>query len=356
MNPDGLLAMRVRLDPPNYVDDDARQRKVDAILERLTSLRGVMSAAATAGFVIEGEPVRQFAIEGRPQATPGDVPWANEAAVTADYWRACEIPLLDGRTWQASDRAVAWNVAIVNREAARRYWPSRSPIGQRIAVLDAKGQPSGAPLEIVGVAGNVIGSEPTDPAPPRIYRPLATRPFESVGFLVRGSGDVTGLVTPVREALRSEDRDLAVSDVRPARTQLDAYLRSWDLILSLFAGFAAIGLVVALTGVYGVTAFSVGQRRHEIGVRLALGATPPQVLRLIAARTFRLMAMGVVFGVAGGWAIGLAMRGILYGVAATDPATYLAGLLLITFCGIAATVVPAMRVMSIEPMLVLKRD
>jgi putative ABC transport system permease protein len=306
--------------------------------------------------VVDGARVRQFVSAGRPAPRAGEAPWANEAAVYGDYGRALALPLLEGRTWQPDDRASAWAVALVNREAVRRYWPSRSPVGERITMLDAKGQAEGPPIAIVGVVDNVIGVEPTEPPPPRVYRPLAVRPLAGVGFLVRASGDAASLAPAVREALRAEDRDLAVSDVRTARHQVDSFMRTYDLIMALFVSFAAIGLIVAVTGVYGVTAFSVGQRRHEIGVRLALGATAADVIRLIAERTFRLIGCGAVFGVAGGWAIGLAMRNLLFGVGAADPATYAAVLSVVTLCGFVATYVPAYRAMSIDPMTVLKRD
>jgi putative ABC transport system permease protein len=357
MNPDGLLVMRVRFDPPKFDDDAVRFRDVEAILARLAATPGVTAVAATATFpVTDPEPTRQFEIAGRAAASPGDAPWANEAAVYGDFLRACEIPLLEGRMWQSADRAVAWSVAVVNREAARRYWPSQSPVGAHILMLDPGGRPSGPPIEIVGVVDNVIGAEPTSPPPPRVYRPLALRPLAGVGFLVRTSSDATLMASPVREALRSADPDLAVSAIRAARTQVDAYLRSWELILALFVGFAAIGLVVAITGVYGVTAYSVGQRRHEIGVRMALGATSGSVMGLIAARTFHLIGLGAVIGLAGGWAMGLAMRGFLYGVGAGDPATYGVVIVVVTLCGLVATYVPASRVVSIDPMTVLKQD
>ena len=202
----------------------------------------------------------------------------------------------------------------------------------------------------------MIGADIVSPPPPRLYRPIATRPLTGVAFLVRAPGDPAAQAPQVREALRSEDRDLAVSEVRTVRTQVDNFLRTYDLVMSLFVGFAAIGLVVAVTGVYGVTAFSVGQRRHEIGVRLALGATAANIMHLIAKRTFRLIGLGALLGIAAGWAIGVAMRNVLSGVAATDPATYGSVIGIIVFCGLVATYVPAARAMSIDPMAVLKRD
>ena len=357
MNPDGLLATRVRLDPPAYDGDDARFRAVESILDRLTAVPGVTAAAAMSSLpVVDAEPLRQFAIAGRPAPLPGEAPWAVEAAVFGDYGRAMALPLLEGRTWQPGDRASSWSVALVNREAARRYWPTRSAIGERIIMLDAQGHGAGPAIEIVGVVDNVIGAEFTEAPPPRIYRPLAARPLAAVAFLVRGPGDPSALAPAVRDVMRAEHRDLAVSGVGLLRRQIDDALQTQRLIVSLFIGFALIGLVVAVAGIYGVTAFSVGQRRHEIGVRMALGATAGDVIRLIAGRTFRLIGVGGALGVAGGWAAGLAMRNILFGVGAADPATYAAVLGLVTFCGLVATYVPAHRAISIDPIAVLKRE
>ena len=357
MNPDGLLATRVRFDPPSYDDDGARFRAIESILDRLETVPGVTAAAATTSLpAVDAEPLRQFAVAGRPAPLPGEAPWAAEAAVFGDYARAIALPLLEGRLWQAGDRASTWAVALVNREAARRYWPARSPVGERITMLDAKGDAEGEAIEIVGVVDNVIGPEPTEPPPPRIYRPLAVRPLASVAFLLRASGEPAALGPAVRDVLRAENRDLAVSELRTVRRQIDDSLRTNNLVMALFIGFALIGLVVAVAGIYGVTAFSVGQRRHEIGVRMALGATAGDVIRLIAGRTFRLIGVGGALGVAGGWAAGLAMRNILFGVGAADPGTYAAVLGLVTVCGLVATYVPAHRAMSIDPIAVLKRE
>jgi putative ABC transport system permease protein len=358
MNPEGVLTTRVRFDPPRYTGDAARLRAVDAILERITALPGVATAAAMPSLpIVDGEPRRLFAITDQPVPDRRNMPWANAAAASDEYWRTFGVPLVEGRSWTAGDQSRAWAVAVVNREAARRYWPSRSPIGDRITMIGASGQPEGSALEIIGIVDNVLGNELSDPPPPRLYRPLAVASnLASVAFAVRVTGDTAAMASAIREALRAEDRDLAASELRPARRVLDETTRTYNLVMALFVGFAAIGLVVAVTGVYGVTAFSVGQRRHEIGVRLALGATGADVLRLIGGRTARLIAAGAALGVAGGWSIAAAMRSILFGVGALDPLTYAAVLTLVTTCGLAATYLPAHRALSIDPVSVLKRE
>jgi putative ABC transport system permease protein len=358
MNPDNMLTTRIRLDPPRYEDDGARLRAVESILDRLAAVPGVTAASAMRSFpVVDGEGRRQFAIAGRPVVPVGSSPWAAEAATYGDYGKTIGLPLLEGRTWNAGDRASGWTVAIVNREAVRRYWPSRSPIGDRITMLDSAGRPTGRPIDIIGVVDNVIGGDLAEPPPPRVYRPLpATAALDSVGFAVRAAGDPAALATSIRAALRAEDRDLAVSDVQVAREQLDIAQRTLTLVIALFSSFAGIGLLVAVTGVYGVTAFSVGQRRHEIGVRMALGAGGADVMRLIAGRSFRLIAAGTILGVLVGWGIGLTMRNILFGVGAADPITYAAVVAIVGLSAAVATYIPARRAIAIDPMAVLKRE
>jgi putative ABC transport system permease protein len=358
MNPEGLLTTRVRFDPPNYADDGARLRAIESILERLSAAAGVTAATAVRSLpIVEAEPRRQFTIAGRAAVPASSAPWAMEASTLGDYGRAIGLPLRDGRVWMPSDRASSWSVALVNREAVRRYWPERSPVGDRITMIDATGRPDGGAIEIIGIVDNVIGPELSEPAPPRIYRPLPSAPsLASVAFAIRIAGDPAAAAPAIREALRAEDSSLAVSELRPARRELDETTRTSRLIMSLFVGFAAIGLVVAVAGVYGVTAFSVGQRRHEIGVRLALGATAADVVRLVAGRTVRLIAIGAALGMAGGWAIGVAIRNILFGVGAADPLTYAAVVALVGTCGFAAAYLPTRRAISIDPVSVLKRE
>jgi putative ABC transport system permease protein len=357
---DGLLTMHVRFDPPKYTDDEARFRAVESILDRMAAVPGVAAAGASSGLpVIDGEPTRRFAIAGEPQPPAKDLPWMFEAATYGDYARALDVRVLEGRMWRSDDRATGWNVAVVNREAARRYWSGGSPIGAHVTMTDPEGRPSGDAIEIVGMVDNVLGSSVNEPAPPRIYRPLARRPLTSVAFEVRAAGDAAAAATlapALREALRAADRDLAVSDIRTFAEEIKSELRSQDLIMALFASFAAIGLIVAIAGIYGVTAFSVGQRRHEIGVRLALGGTAAGVVRLIMGRSFRLIGIGVALGLLGGWAIGLTMRNILFGVGPIDPMTYVAVLAVVGAGGFVATYLPAHRVVSIDPAVVLKRD
>ncbi len=354
---DRVLCLRVRFDPPKYVDDGARVRVVDSLLTRLAAVPGVVATGAMSRLpVLEIEPLRQFTVVGRPSPAADDVPWAVEATMAGGYRDTFQLPLLEGRLWTKDDRSTSAPVALVSREAARRYWPNQSPVGQRIVMFEGKDAPVGDSITIVGVVDDVKARPLTKPAPPRLYRPLAQRPAESVSFALRVEADPSALVPTVREALRAEDRDLAVSDIQRFDALIRTQLRTYDLVIALFAGFAGIGLVLAVTGVYGVTAFSVGQRRHEIGVRLALGATAGEVIRLVVARSFKPIAIGIGLGALGGWGVGRTMRSVLFETSALDPSTYVTVIALLAIGGLVASFVPAHRAGSIDPMSVLKRE
>jgi putative ABC transport system permease protein len=200
-----VLTTRVRFDPPRYVDDATRLRAIESMIDRLTAVPGVSAVTATQALpIVEGEPRRRFTIAGRAAPPVSGLPWAAEAATLGDYQQTFRLPLLEGRGWSPADRAAGWSVAIVNREAARVYWPSASPIGDRILMVDASGKPSGAAVEIIGVVDNVLGDD------------------------------------------LPEDPDLAASDLQPARRQIDNTLRTFNLVMALFVGFGGIGLIVAL--------------------------------------------------------------------------------------------------------------
>ena len=352
-----VLCVRVRFDPPKYIDDASRARAVDSVLERVAALPGIDAVAATARVpVFDPEPQRQFAIVGKSPVA-GEIPWAVEATMTARFREVMKLPLLDGRTFTNEDRDAGPRVAVISREAVKRYWPGQSPIGQQITLLDGAGDPTGTPIAIVGVVDDVKGVSLTEPAPPRIYFPVAQRVGESVVFTARTIRDTSLMAALLRNALRGEDANLALSEIRPLDAMLDTRLfRPFLLVVALFGVFAAIGLVLALTGVYGVAAFSVGQRRHEIGIRLALGATSAEVTRLVVARSFRPIGIGLLLGALGGWGAASVMRSLLFGTTALDPSIYITVIGLLALGGFAASVVPARRAAASDPAFVLKQE
>jgi putative ABC transport system permease protein len=357
ITPENVICMRVRLDPPKYPDDDARLRALDSLMTRVAGVPGVVAATATSRIpIVESEPLRQFTIAGRQPSASGEVPWAVEVVMAGEYRGTFQVPLVEGRLWTEDDRRTSQPVAVVSGEAARRYWPGQSAVGQRIDLLSGTGNARGESVSIVGVVGDIKTSTVSQPAPPRIYRPLVQRPADSVMFAARVQGDPSAVAPAIREALRAEDRDLAVSDVQRFDAMIDTRLRTYNLVVSLFVGFAAIGLALAMTGVYGVTAFSVGQRRHEIGVRLALGATAAEIVRDAVRRSFKPILIGMAIGALGGWSVGITMQRILFEISALDASTYVTVIALLALGGFVASFVPARRVASIDPLSVLRRE
>ena len=354
---DGLLTVRARFDPPKYADAAAGERAIEQLIERLGGLPGVTSAAATSRLPVVGpEPVRRFAIDGQATPTAADVPFANETAVAGSYLQTFGVPLVGGRAFAPTDTADSPAVALVSQEAARRYWHGSSPVGSRVRLLDADGRPAGAAIEVVGVVGDVCGQSLAEAPPPRLYRPLAQQPADGVALALRVPGDPAGAAPAVRETLRAFDRDLATTDVRTYTSLLADTLRTYDLIIGLFAGFAAIALVLAVGGVYGVTAFAVGQRLHELGIRVALGATRASILRLVVGATARLVGIGSAAGLVLGVAIARTMKGVLYQVGSVDPATYLSVLALLGASGLAASLLPARRATRVDPVVALRQE
>jgi putative ABC transport system permease protein len=229
-------------------------------------------------------------------------------------------------------------------------------LGDHIRIFDGNGVASGDALEIVGVVDDVKGSSIAEPAPPRLYRSLMQTPSDSVALALRVHGDATAVAGSVRGTLRAIDSDLAIAELEPMDAAVKAGVRNMELVLGLFVSFGAVALLLAAAGVYGVTRFSVGQRRHEIGVRIALGATARDVVRLILARSVRLILIGVGLGLAGGMAIARLMGSVLFGISAVDPLTYAIVTALVGTSGVIATYLPAHRATRVDPLTALRAE
>src|SRR5262249_10557451 len=271
-----------------------------------------------------------------------------------DYFRVFNIPIVAGRLFSPRDDRRAPEVALISREAVRRYWNGRAPVGEHIELMGDNSS-KGASLEIVGVVEDVKpGKRGTEPAPPRVYRPLAQMPTRGPVIVVRTSGDPAGVAPVIRETIRSEDRDLALSNIRTVDSLLREDFRENYVMVGLFFSFALVALALAGTGLYGVTSYSVSQRTQEIGIRMALGATAGNVLRLIVSQNAVLIGTGAFVGVLGGAALGRSMRSILYSVGTTDPVTFAAVLAILATVALAASYVPARRATKVDPLECLR--
>jgi putative ABC transport system permease protein len=357
-NPDNVLNLSVGLPQSRYRDDAQRAEFFNRAIEGLQALPGVESVGASALLSARG---RAFVIEGRQEPAPGQEPRAIPRVISPGYFQTVGIPLRAGRHFTSQDAANAPGVCIVNQTLASRFWPDEDPIGKQIRAL---GSPTSAdPLTIVGVVGDV--KEMLDPrAPltldpqPTIYRTYlqSSSPSGMMTLSLRTKTDPLSMATALRREIQALDKDLPVTGVRTARQALVESMarpRFNTLLLGLFAGAA---LLLAAVGVYGVMAYAVSQRTQEIGIRMALGAQRRDILKLALGQGLKLTVIGLGIGLAGASALTRVIASQLYGVTATDPATFIVIPLLLTAVAFVASYIPTRRAMKVDPMVVLRRD
>ena len=292
-------------------------------------------------------------MEGRPAPAPGRKPRAEYRAVTAGYFETMRIPVKKGRTFDAGDRRGAPPVAVVNETLAAQVFPGQDPLGQRLRIGIGTDESDPRIFEVVGVVGDV---RPSIPAPPEIYVPHPQQSWSWMSLVVRASGDAVSLVGALRREVAALDSEQALYNVRPLLELLSDSLAARRFIMALLGGFALLGLALATVGVYGVLAESVERRRGEIGLRLAVGADAGDVLRMVVGQAARLAAAGVTLGLVAAFALTRVMQGLLFGVSATDPATFAAVAGVLATAALLASYLPARRAASLDPAAVLREE
>jgi predicted permease len=353
-NPAGVLALRLSASGPKYPAGPARAEFYRQALERIKSLPGVESAGAVLSLPLGGDTFnvgRSFIREGHP-ATPEESANASYLTATPGYFRALQIPVLAGRVFTEGDADKSPMVVVVNETMARRYWPGESPVGKRITIWrDEK-----FPREIVGVVGDTR-STPGDPAGPQMYVPYAQdATWGSLSLVVRSSVDPASLVAAARAEVHALDKSIPVYNARPMIDILAAALATRRASTLLVGAFALLALLLALVGIYGVTAYYVTQRTQEIGVRIALGAQMRHVLGLILGRSLRLTLGGLALGLCGALALTRVLGGLLYGVKPTDPVTFAVAAALLSAAALLASLIPAWRATKVDPLIAIRDE
>ncbi|MGH9361484.1 MAG: ABC transporter permease, partial [Thermoanaerobaculia bacterium] len=315
-----VLTMQLYLSPAKYADGAQQVAQTERLLERLGQIPGVRAAGAVTGlplsevqFMVETILERHTGAEGQAQ------PIFDWRPISPGYFRALGIPLRDGRAFNHLDHAEAAPVAIVDEELVARYWPGQSAIGRRLMLTT--GQPGGKVewRTVVGVVGHVRALGLEAESREQVYTPLAQSPFPFVSVALRTTADPLRVADLVRQAVWAVDPDQPVDKVQTMEEIVRgsaAGRRSYTVLLAVFAGVA---LVLATLGVYGVMAYSVAQRRHEIGIRLAMGARPEDVLQLVVRQGLRLAAVGLLAGAVLSLASSRWVASLLFGVGAGDP-------------------------------------
>ncbi|MGA3039590.1 MAG: ABC transporter permease [Bryobacteraceae bacterium] len=353
--PDHLLTARISLPPLQYRDPARITAFYSELLANVQALPGVISAGAVDGLPLDGsDHGGDFQIAGRPWPASKAVPDVQNRRVTPGYFPALGVPLKQGRLFTAQDNADAPKVALIDETLAKAFFPKGDAIGQFL-IDDAIGQKSGG-AQIVGIVGPVKDRSLTQDPQPVIYHPASQAPRPFLKLAVRTAGDPMALVSGIERRVHDLDRNLPVYKIATMEQNLSDSLMRRRFSMLLLAALAGFALCLAAVGVYSVIAYSVGQRTREIGIRMALGAQAGSVRKLILRQGLRAVFAGLAAGLAASLVAMRALASLLYGVAATDPPTFLAVAVVLLAVSALACAIPARRAALVDPMAALRHE
>jgi putative ABC transport system permease protein len=355
-NPQGVVTMAISLSQPGYADIQEQARFYERLLAKVRALPGVQSAAGINRLPLFGfNASTNFTIQGKPVQS-GNEPVADFRIVSPDCFKTMGIPLLAGHDFTERDTKDTPYVAVINQAMAERFFAGEDPLGKRLQVYP---DPT-LWREIVGVVGNVKLKGLDADINPAIYVPLPQNPYPNAmrgGFLaVRTDADTRSIVSAVRNELKTVDSGVPIAQVRTMEEIVAGSLAQRRLSMSLLVVFAALAALLAAVGIYGVMAYSVSERTHEIGLRMALGASSGDVLRLVMGNGARLVAAGLAVGLGAAVALTRVMASLLFQVSATDPATYASIAALLAAIALLASYLPARKAARVDPMVALRYD
>lgn len=351
----GLLVVDLALPEAKYPDDARQAGFYRQLLERVHALPGVERAASVFPPPLEGRGfVLTFEAQGKP-TPPNKEPSANIRVVSPDFFQTLGIPLRRGRVFAESDREGSQPVFIVNQTMAAKIWPGEDPLGKRLTFDDAS-KPTAKWYTVVGVVGDVRDAKLDQEPKSAGYWPQFQNSAPSSTLVVRTSGDPLELAGAVRAVVRGLDRDLPIARIRSMQDVVAASLAQNEVKTVLISLFAALALVLAAVGIYGLVSYSVSQRTHEIGIRMALGARRGEVMRMVVRQGMGLVLLGLVVGLAGAWFASRLLAGQLYDVKIGDPLTYLFVPLVLAAVALVANLVPARRATWVDPLEALRYE
>jgi putative ABC transport system permease protein len=350
-NPQNVLTSVLWLPDSKYSEDEQIASVYERVLDEVRAIPGVRRASAVLSVPMGGASARfSFSIEGRPDPPPGQELRAGFQPVSPDYFKTMEIPLREGRDIGVRDHADALPVAVINQTMKNRFWPDEDAVGERISYDDETW------VEIVGIVED-IRFEGLDRDPrPEIYVPYRQVPLRFMTLAIRTESDPLDLASAVRSRVLSVDPDLPVFKVMSMEQLLGDSVAQPRFNMFLLGTFAGVALLLAAVGIYGLTSYTVGQRTHEIGIRMAMGARVNDVLGLVVRQGMLLTLGGLGVGLCVAWALTRVLSAFLYGVTATDPLTFVAVSVLLGLVSLVAVFVPAYRATRMDPLTALRYE
>jgi putative ABC transport system permease protein len=350
-----VLTARISLPRSIYKEPTQTQAFYEDLLQRLQSLPGVESAGMINHTPLSGFGIIAFTgIEGQPPVDQKkDLP-IGIGSVSPEYFRTMKIPLLSGRTYDARDRTDGPKVAIVNQAFAKRYFANGDPLGKRVGF--GCEEKEGLCRAIVGVVGNIRQESITDEVVPEMYLPSTQMRMNGVTLLIRTTSDPRDLSRSVRNAVLAIDKNQPLYEVKTLAQRVDEGVAASRSLTLLFTAFALLGLILGAVGIYGIVSYSVTQRTHEIGIRMALGATARNVLSLIVKNGLVLVLTGIVIGVGSAFMLTRFLATLLFGVQPTDSVTFVIVSAVFFVIAMIAALIPALRATRVDPLIALRYE
>jgi predicted permease len=346
-DPQNVLTMNVSLPTVKYSVPQKQVAFFDELVRRVSALPGVRSAAISAALPLVPKRITPVLPEGQPEVPLAERPFIIIEAINPSWFRTLRVPLQAGREFTDADNADAPKVVIVNEALARRYWPGQNPIGKHIAM----GRQT--PAEVVGVAANVKNRGLALDPQIQLYFPFSQLPWGNMNLLVRTAADPHAMVSSVRAQIAAIDSDQPVTAIQTIDELMDGSRASPRFTLLVLAAFSVAALVLTIVGIYGVLAYTVAQRRQEMGIRLALGAEKSDIVRLVVGQGLMLAVAGIVIGLLGAlalsWIMASMLSGVLYGVGARDLTTFAVAPLVFLVIALFASYLPARRATQVDP-------
>jgi putative ABC transport system permease protein len=350
-SPQNVVTFNLFLSPNRYTDGVKQTNFLQQVLERVAAVPGVRAAGLTSAVPLTGGPATDFEIEGRPPFDVGNQPVADIRIVDPRYFDVMSIQLRAGRVFSDRDSGQAPRVMVVNETLASRFFPDENPLGRRITMKDW-----GPPLtgEIVGVVGDVKENGLAAATQPEIYWPYPQFPSAFNRLVVKTAGDPLQVVAAVKSQIWAVDREQPIANIATMEEVISTSVAERRFNLLLFGSFAVCALLLAAVGIYGVISYTVAQRTHEIGVRMALGARRGDVLRLVVGQGMVLVAAGIGLGLVAALGLTRLMANLLFSVGATDPLTFAVIPLLLAGVALLACWIPARRATKVDPLVALR--